>query len=273
MIGANARPARIHHEVIMQPTAIITGASSGIGEAFAHLLAREGYRPVLIARRQAELERVAGAIVSTIDVDPVVMSRDLSTPDAAMKIQAEMDQLGLFPDLLVNNAGFGLMGSSMVLDLDEQIEMVDLNVRTLTELSLVYSRLMCLRGHGGIINVSSVGGTLPGPNMAVYYATKAYILNLTEALSVELKPLGVQITAVVPGVTKTNFHRRAGMEDSLLMRIAMPMSAQQVALLGYRGHCRGHRVVTTGLFNRLATWCTQFVPHTILLPVTAKLHT
>ncbi len=260
-------------ETVMQRIALITGASSGIGEAFAHLLAREGYRPILIARRQAELNRVAEAIACAVNVDPLVMPKDLSRPQAGTEIQVELDERGLFPDLLINNAGFGLMGATAILDLQEQIEMVDLNVRTLTELSLRYGRLMRQRGRGGIINVSSVGGTLPGPNMAVYYATKAYILNLTEALSFELKSSGVQVTAVMPGVTKTGFHCRAGMEDSLLLRFAVPMSAQRVAELGYQGYCKGQRVVATGLFNKFATWCTRLFPHSILLPVTAKLHT
>ena len=193
------------------PNAIITGASSGIGEAFAYLLAGEGYRPVLIARRQAELQRVAGAIADTYNVDALVVPKDLSTAGAAKELQAELDDRGVYPDLLVNNAGFGLMGKAALLDHDEQIEMINLNVRTLTELSLRYGDVMRQNGRGGIINVTSVAGTLPGPNMAVYYATKAYILSFSEALSVELRSSGVQVTAVLPGVTRTGFHRRAGM--------------------------------------------------------------
>ena len=256
-----------------RPVAVITGASSGIGEAFSHLLASDGYQPVLVARNEEHLNRVAGAIAEVSGARPEIIVQDLSVHDAGEALQAEMDRRGLFPELLINNAGFGLMGESAVLDHEEQLEMINLNVRTLTDLSLRYGNLMRQRGRGGIINVSSVGGTLPGPNMAVYYASKAYILSFTEALSVELKPFGLQVTAVVPGVTKTNFHRRAGMEASLLMRTSFPMSAEQVARIGYRGYCRGRRVVTTGLFNKFAVCCTRLVPNAILLPVTAKLHT
>ncbi len=257
----------------VRPNVVITGASSGIGEAFAHVLAREGYRPVLIARRQTELERVAAAITNAFEVEPVIMPKDLCVPDAAAEILAEMAGRELFPDLLINNAGFGLMGRTDTLDLEEQIEMINLNVNTLTELSLRCGKIMRQRGHGGIINVSSVAGTLPGPNMAIYYATKAYILSFTEALSFELRPFGVQVTAVMPGVTRTGFHRRAGMEESLLMKFSAPMSAAAVAQIGYKAFRKGRRVVATGLVNKLVTICTRVVPHFILLPVTAKLHT
>ena len=176
------------------------------------------------------------------------------------------------PDIVVNNAGFGLAGEAVDLDLDTQLAMIDLNVRTLTELTLGFARRMRRRGRGGIVNVSSVAGTLPGPNMAVYYATKAYILSFTQALAAELSRDGVTVTAVVPGVTRTNFHRRAGMERSLLMRTSSPMTADQVARLAFDGHMRGRRVVTTGFFNKFAVTCTRFVPKAILLPVTARLH-
>lgn len=252
--------------------AVVTGASSGIGEAFALLLADKGYRPVLIAHKLAELERVAGTISSRCNVEPIVVCKNLGTPGAADELSSELASRGLFPDLLINNAGFGLMGRADALDLEEQLEMIRLNVGTLTELSLRYGRLMRERGQGGIINVSSVAGTLPGPNMATYYATKAYITSFTEALSFELEPFGVQVTAVLPGVTSTCFHDRAGMKDSLLMRCGVPMSPEKVARIGYDAFCSGRRVVVTGIANKLATYCTRLIPHFVLLPVIAKLH-
>ncbi len=252
--------------------AIVTGASSGIGEAFAHVLARDGYRPVLIAREKTELQRVAHALTKAYDVKPLIVTKDLSDTNAAEEIFGEMADRALTPDIVVNNAGFGLMGRADLLDFREQTAMIDLNIRTLTGLSIRYGKLMRQRGHGGIINITSVAGTLPGPNMATYYATKAYILSFTEALSYELKPFGVQVTAVLPGVTSTHFHRRAGMQNSRLMRFSIPMSSQAVAEIGYRAFRKRKRVVATGLANKFATLCTRIVPHAILLPVTAKLH-
>ena len=253
-------------------TALITGASSGIGEAFAHLLASEGYRPVLVARRRAELERVATAISNMQGIDPVILPKDLTGPHAAAELLDEMAEHKLVPDLLINNAGFGLMGRSDTLGPEAQMQMINVNVSALTDLSLRCGKIMRQRGQGGIINVSSVAGMLPGPNMAIYYATKAYILSFTEALSFELKPFGVQVTALVPGVTKTAFHRCAGMENSRLLKYSVPMSAEAVARIGYKGFQRGKRAVATGLFNKFAAICTRFVPRSILLAVTAKLH-
>ena len=256
-----------------QKIAVVTGASSGIGESFAHEVARDGYTPVLVARRNQELQRVAETIAACLGCSPVVVPIDLSERNAGFELEAELNSRDIVPDLLINNAGFGLMGPATSLSISEQLAMINLNVRTLTALSLRYGSVMRSRGSGGIINVSSVGGALPGPNMAVYYATKSYILSFTEALSAELRPFGVRVTAVVPGVTRTGFHRRAGMEDSLLMRSAVPMTAEEVARIGYTGHLSGRRVVVAGGFNKFAMFCTRFVPHAVLLPVTARLHT
>lgn len=256
-----------------KPIALITGASSGIGEAFANLLAREGYRLMLVARSQQELDGVARDLANVVGEKPVCIDMDLSRPGAANDLRAKLDGLDLHPDILVNNAGFGLMGEAVTLDISEQVEMINLNITALTELSIFYGREMMQRGSGGIINVSSVAGALPGPNMAVYYASKAYILRFTEALATELTGSGVQVTVVVPGVTRTGFHQRAGMEQSWLMKCSIPMSADAVARIGYNGFRRGSRVVTTGLFNKFAMLCSLLVPNKILLPVSAWLHT
>ena len=255
------------------PLALVTGASSGIGEALARLLASEGYRVVLTARRGAELNRVAGEIARANGPPTFVFEQDLGQAGGAAALVGALEDAGLQPDLVVNNAGFGLMGEAPDLDFAEQGEMMQLNVTALTELSLHYARVMGSRNAGGIMNISSVAGTLPGPNMAIYYATKAYILSFTEALAFEMKPKGVTVTAVLPGVTKTGFHTRAGMEDSHLMKTSKPMTAEAVARIAYDGFKRGRRVVVTGFFNKFAVLCTRFVPKSILLPVTAKLHT
>ncbi len=254
------------------PIALVTGASQGIGEAFALLLAQEGYQLVLVALGQSDLEQVAAKIAADTGTAAHTIEMDLSEVGAAETLFAELRQRALLPDMLVNNAGFGLMGPALELDLAEQRSMINLNVATLTELSILCGRQMAERGEGGIINMGSVAGTLPGPNMAVYYATKAYILSFTEALAVELKGTGVKVTAVAPGITRTKFHERASMEDSVLLQKNSAMSAEAVARLGYEGFKRGRRVVITGGFNRFSALCTRLVPTSVLNLVTAGLH-
>ena len=159
--------------------------------------AHDGYRLVLVARSNEELNRVAGVIATKLDVETVAIPRDLAKPNAADELDAELSRRRLSPDILVNNAGYGLRGEATELSVSEQLEMIDLNIRTLTELSLRCGTSMKQRGGGGIINVSSTASlTCPARNMAVYYATKAFVSSFTEALSVELKPFGVQVTAV-----------------------------------------------------------------------------
>ncbi len=256
-----------------QPIALITGASGGIGEAFAYELAADGYRLVLVARTVNELARVADDLASQSSTKPECIGMDLSQPGSAAALSALIAERGLMPEVLVNNAGFGLMGKTLALDVDEQVGMINLNITALTELSVLFGRHMAARGKGGIINVTSVAGSLPGPNMSIYYASKAYILRFTEALSAELKGSGVQVTAVAPGVTRTGFHKRAGMERSVLMKYSIPMSSEAVARIGYQGFLRKRRVVTTGVFNKFAMLCSLLVPNAVLLPVTGWLHT
>ncbi|MCP5081869.1 MAG: SDR family oxidoreductase [Alphaproteobacteria bacterium] len=255
------------------PIALVTGASSGIGEAFAHLLAQEGHHLVLVAHNSEDLDRVAAKIAGEHKMQSHTFGMDLSRPGAVNRLLEDLYQQDLRPDLLVNNAGFGLMGEAVELNADEQVDMINLNVTALTELSLRCGKAMARRGRGGIINISSVAGTLPGPNMAVYYATKAYILSFTEALAAELRPSGVQVTVVAPGVTRTAFHQRAGMERSRLLKWSAAMLPETVARLGYQGFCRGRTVVATGVFNKLSMVCTRLIPNAILSPMISRLHT
>lgn len=256
---------------VTQPVALITGASGGIGEAFANELAHDGYRLVLVARGQAELNRVAGVITTKFDVPTIALPRDLAHADAADELDAELKKRRLSPDIVVNNAGYGLRGEAVELDVSQQLDMIDLNIRTLVELSLRCGRSMKQRGRGGIINVSSTAAYMPGPNMAVYYATKAFVSSFSEALSAELSPFGVQITAVVPGVTATDFQRRAGLETALLVKAAPAMSADDVARIGYAGFKKGRRVVITGTQNKLLAHAARVIPRALLLPIVKRL--
>jgi hypothetical protein len=255
-----------------QPVAVITGASSGIGEALAYELARDGYRLVLVARGSDDLNRVAGVITTKLDVPTIAIPKDLSVIGSAEELDSELASRGLVPDVLINNAGFGLMGRATDLPHDEQLAIIDLNVRATTELSIRCGAAMKKRGRGGIMNISSVAGFLPGPHMAVYYASKAYLTSFTEALSVELKPFGVQVTVVCPGITKTDFQRRAGMENALLLKSSPQMTAEQVARIAYAGFKKGKRVVLTGAQNYFTALSSKLIPNAILLPVVNRLH-
>lgn len=247
--------------------ALVTGASGGIGEAFAEQLAADGYALVLVARSEAELGRVSGLITSRHDLPVAIVATDLGLPGAVDDIMAALDARGARPEIVVNNAGFGLQGPASDLDPERQLAMVDLNCRAVTELSLRFIGEMRARGRGGIINVASTASFLPGPNMAVYYASKAYVLSFSEALSGELAGTGVTITAVCPGPTRTGFQEAAGMTGSRLVRFFSAMSAETVAELGYAGFKRGKRVVVPGLTNTLVGWTARFVPRAMLLPV------
>lgn len=254
-----------------QPVALITGASGGIGEAFAYELAGDGYQLVLVARSDEELNRVAGVVATKLDVETVAIPFDLAKPNAADELDAELRRRRLSPDMLVNNAGYGLRGEAAELDVREQLEMIDLNIRALTELTLRCANSMKRRGRGGIINVSSTAAYMPGPNMAVYYATKAFVSSFTEALSAELKPFGVQVTSVAPGPTATDFQRRADLEDSLLFKTQVVMSAEDVARIGYSGFKKGRRAVITGIPNKVLAHAARFMPRAVLLPLIKRL--
>jgi short-subunit dehydrogenase len=171
--------------------------------------------------------------------------------------------LGLEPEIVVNNAGFGLLGAAQALDRAEQLAMIDLNVRALTELSLAFVDSL-ERRHGGILNVASVAGFLPGPGMAVYYATKAFVLSFSEALHYELKPRGVRVTALCPGPVPTEFQARAGVSAATFPS-ALIRSAEDVAKEGYLGLRQGRRLVVPGLANKLVTALVRLVPHGLLL--------
>jgi uncharacterized protein len=249
----------------MTPVTLITGASAGIGAELAHVFADHGHELVLVARRQERLDALADAIAAAGRPRPTVLAIDLGQRDAASRIAAELTSRGLEPDYVVNNAGFGLAGSAAELSRDEQLAMIDLNVRALTELSLSFVDSLA-RHRGGILNVASVAAFLPGPGMAVYYATKAYVLSFSEALHRELAARGVRVTALCPGPVPTEFQARSGMRVNRSMDL-ITLSAQRVAQIGYRGLMRGKRVVVPGLGSWLATLFVRLVPNALLLEV------
>lgn len=241
--------------------ALITGASGGIGEAFGHVLAAEGYDLVLVARRDQELHRVKGVITSKLPVAVHVMALDLNEAGAVETLVAEMASRNLVPAIVINNAGFGLAGPMAELSRDEQLRMIDLNVRVLTDLTLRFLPAMVAKKSGGIINVASVAGFMPGPMMAVYFATKNYVLSFSDALSSELRGTGVTLTTLCPGTVKTGFQARAGQNER-----GSTLSAYDVASQGWAGFKAKRRVVIPGFFNQMTAYGLRITPRRLSLP-------
>lgn len=247
----------------LRPVTVITGASAGIGVELARVFARDGHRLALVARREERLRALADEIAASSDRRPIVIVDDLAKPGAAARIGAVLTEHGAEPQYMVNNSGFGLAGYARTRDRVEQLAMIDLNVRTLTELSLAFAESLA-RHKGGILNVGSVAGFLPGPGMAVYYASKAYVLSFSEALHSELAPRGITVSVLCPGPVPTEFGERAGIKGDLAPRL-LTRSARSVAEAGYRGLMRGQRVIVPGLGNRLVTLAIRAAPRDWLL--------
>jgi short-subunit dehydrogenase len=247
---------------LYRPVTVLTGASSGIGKALAHVFAEHGHELALVARREPELAALADEIAAANRKRPLVLSIDLARSDAPARISHELISRGLEPAIVINNAGFGLVGPAAALDRAEQLAMIDLNVRTLTDMSLRWIESLT-RHRGGILNVASIASFISGPNMAVYYATKAYVLSFSEALHSELRSRGVRVTALAPGPVPTEFQARAGIGNKLPP--ILTCSAEQIARAGYRGLMAGKRLVVPGLGNKFVTFMPRVLPRGLIL--------
>jgi hypothetical protein len=232
---------------VTEPVTLITGASAGIGAELARVFAANGHRVALVARRADRLTALADEIRAGGGAAPIVIPCDLEQPDAGDKIAAALTAAGVEVEYVVNNAGYGLFGDSIKLDRAEQLGIIAVNIRAMTDLSLRFSDALIKR-RGGILNVSSIAGFLPGPGMAVYYASKAYVLSFTEALHAEMARRGVRVTVLCPGPVPSEFQARAGFEpgfDSAILNV----SAADVAKAGYRGLMGNKRAVLPGLIK------------------------
>jgi uncharacterized protein len=253
----------------LKPITLITGASSGIGAGLAEVFADRGHALVLVARRTQQLKSLADRIEKRGHARPRLLVADLMRPDATTRIADDLREAGLEPQYVVNNAGCGLLGDASTLDRAEQLEMIDLNVRVLTDLSLRFVDNL-MRHKGGILNVASLGSFMPGPGMAVYCATKAYVLSFGEALHHELMPAGVRVTTLCPGPVKTDFLSRAGMPEEHLPRILF-RTVERVAKNGYDGLMRGRRVVVPGSDNQVTALLPRFLPRRLMLSMVLRL--
>jgi short-subunit dehydrogenase len=247
----------------VKPVALITGASAGIGTALARVFAAHGHELILVARREDRLKALAAEIAAAGRPRPAVMALDLGERDATASLAAELSARGLEPEFVVNNAGFGLSGPAAELDRGEQLAMIDLNMRALTELSLAFVDSLA-RHRGGILNVASTAAFLPGPGMAVYYASKAFVLSFSEALHHELAGRGIRVTALCPGPVQTEFQVRSGMQLPGIAKI-FEIPPEHVAEIGYSALMRGQRVAIAGTANKILVALLRFIPNALLL--------
>lgn len=242
----------------MTKVALITGASAGLGAEFARQLSQRGHRLVLAARRKDRLDALAKDLGNARAI-----AIDLSKSGSAAKLLADLEAAGEQVEILVNNAGFGLIGRFAELDAKRERQMIDLNVGTLTDLCRAIAPEMIKRKSGGILNVASTAAFQPGPNMAVYFATKAYVLSFTEALHEELKPHGVHVSALCPGPTRTEFGDVAGFGgNGMFDRVAM--ESPEVVAAGLDGLDRNRAVVVPGIANKVGAFSTRFAPRSVV---------
>lgn len=234
-----------------RPVALITGASGGIGLELARLCAKGGHDLILVARTRDKLDEIAKYLSGMYQVRAEVIVADLVDPEAAAAIFSEVEKLGLGVDVLINNAGFGQWGLFGRAELQRQLDMVQVNITSLMVLTRLFLPRMVTQRKGRIMNVASVAGFMPGPLMAVYYASKAFVLHFSEAISNELQGTGITVTALCPGPTRTGFAVEAGFAESNLFSSPGVMDAAPVALAGYRGMMRGRAVVVPGIVNQL----------------------
>jgi short-subunit dehydrogenase len=251
-------------------TALITGASSGIGLELAHLFARDGYRLVLVARNRSILRQLGDDLQSRYSITVRIEPKDLAHPATPAELYQELQESGIVLDVLVNNAGFGGAGAFVSTQWDHEAEMMQVNMLALTHLTKLFLPQIRAR-EGMIMNVASTAAFQPGPFMAVYYASKAYVLSFTEALAEELRGTGVKVSCLCPGPVKTNFQKRAYLEGTAMINSPLMVEVQEVARIGYEGLKQGKRIVIPGWKNRAGVELLRISPREMVTKVVRKL--
>jgi short-subunit dehydrogenase len=246
-------------------TVLVTGASMGIGVDLAECFAKDGYDLILAARSEAALRDVAARLSATYGVKASVFSVDLAERGGGNRLAEAIKAAGLGVDVLVNNAGFGKAGAFAGSAAELQLGMIDLNDRALVELTHIYWPQMLAQKRGGILNVASMGAFVPGPLMAVYYASKAFVLSFSEALWEEARDTGVHVSCLCPGATKSKFRERAGTGATRFGKTAAVMESMPVAEAGYAGFVKHQRIVITGKGNHRTARMVPFLPRTMVL--------
>jgi short-subunit dehydrogenase len=250
----------------MRAVTLITGASGGIGADLARVFARHGHDLALVARSGDKLAVLADEIAASGRPRPIVIALDLAAAGATERVAAALTAADATVAILVNNAGFGLLGGVAALDAREQLAIVDLNIRSLLELTLRFlPEITAARGK--ILNVASIVSFFAGPGMAVYYASKAFVSSFSRALTEEMKPAGVTVTVLHPGMTATGFQGRAGFDNAKTMSMVPGATALSVAQAGYLGLMAGRRSVVPGIGNKLGTLIMPLIPDALLLPL------
>lgn len=247
----------------MKKTALITGASSGIGYEMTKYFGQDRYDLVLVARSEQALNQLAQELEAQYGVSVKVIVKDLAQPAAPEEIYNQLQQEGVHIDVLVNNAGYGSYGLFTETDLTKEMDMLQVNIMALTHLTKLFAREMVKRKAGKILNVASTASFQPGPLMAAYYASKAYVLSLSEALAYELKDQGITVSALCPGPTVSNFQAVAGMQKSKLLENST-MDSDSVAKIGYIGLMNGQTVIIPGAMNKVGAFSVRLMPRKLV---------
>lgn len=252
-------------------TALITGASAGIGYELAKLFAKDHHNLVLVARGETQLGQIAGELQRQFGITVKTIALDLADPSAPQVLFEHLQNTGIAVDILANNAGYGKLGNFAVIPIEDSVGQIQLNITALTSLTRLFLGPMVERHSGKILNVASTAGFQPGPLMTVYYATKAYVISFSEALANELAGSGITVTCLCPGPTATDFAGRAGNDKSRLFKQLRPMDAKKVAIKGYRGLMSGKTLVIPGWRNWLLAESIRVSPRKLVTAVSRRL--